>query len=236
MKRERIFATVIAFACLTQWLVACGEADSVSERKVILGGKAFLIPEEYIRDRTTSVFSRVLDQDGKSQREIVLTFPSGEVAEIVPGYVPSDGQYAEDVIAVLAVLDERELDRYRSGERFSDLWFGSGSYSESIVEQDEDSGLYRVFRKVEYPFSWAFLKAMPSQDEAMPAPAEFWVAHCLKRGSALTKSGERVACSSYVLVDDVVVDFEISEQNIGLITDVAQVLKLKVSDWLIRSD
>lgn len=213
-------------------LQACRSESIPSDlSEVKLGQHSFAIPKNYQLEKSIPEWLRWLPGIDDGSRDVLLKFSAAEVAKYVPDYRETDGHYREDIVAVLAALDTEETRRYESGERLSDLWHFSGSYTDAIVEPHENAGWHKVYRKVEYPFSWAVLKQLPDTGQKMPNPSDFWISQCLSGDSPLTPSRKRVACKSHVFFDDLVVDFEVSEQNLKVIDGVADYLKAKVTEW-----
>lgn len=226
----RIIALLGLLAVIS--LQACQSESSTSDiTEVKLGQHTFVIPKSYQLEKIIPEWLRWLPGLDDGSRDLLLKFKAAEVAAHVSGYRDIDGGYQEDVVAVLAVLNSEEIERYKSGGRLYDLWQFTGSYADAIVEPYENGGWHKVYRKVEYPYSWAVLKQVPATGQAMPNPADFWVAQCLAGDSPLTQSRKRVACKSYIFFDDLVVDFEVSEQNLKVIDGIADYLKAKVIQW-----
>jgi hypothetical protein len=114
-------------------------------------------------------------------------------------------------------MNDAERRRYQDSDQYRDLWEASGSYQNRVVEESR-GGLYKVFRKVEYPYSWALLKRNPEERGQIPNDvSDFWVAHCLDGGSSVTEGGTHTTCKSRIIKDDLLIEFNVSEQNIGLI-------------------
>lgn len=213
-------------------LQGCRAEPSTSDSTEIrLGRHVFVIPKAHLMEQATPDWLRWFPGLDDGSRDVLLRFGAAEVARGVPGYAEADGDYAEDVVAVIAVLNPDEIKRYQSGERLADLWYGTGSYTDAIVEPLGGTGWHKVYRKVEYPYSWAVLKQLPTAGQSMPSPSEFWIAQCLAGDSPLTPSGKRGGCKSHVSFGDLVVDFEVSEQNLRVIDGVAGYLTAKVTEW-----
>lgn len=232
MTKKTSRTTILLCLLAVVALQACrSDSSSTDMTEFKLGQHTFLIPESYVLEKFIPKWLRWLPGLDDSSRDILLMFRAAEIAEHVADYHEADGSYEEDVVAVLAVLDSGEIERYRRGQRLSDLWHHTGSYSDAIVEAHENTGWHKVYRKVEYPYSWAVLKQLPNASQPMPDPSDFWVAQCLAGDSPLTLSRMRVACKSYVFFDEWVVDFEVSEQNLRVIDGVADYLRAKVTGW-----
>lgn len=220
------------------WRAVVYDKDSTSGvSKVVLGAQTFLIPKENLLEVVIPAWLRQLPGLDDESGSFLVTFPALSVANSVPGYQVTNGVYREDISGVLSALTSDEARRYETLEHLAPLWYRNGSYRDAVVEPYGIAGWYKVYRKVEYPYSWALLKYLPSADESLPLNAEdFWVGHCLKGGAVLVTGGAHVTCRSFVYFDDVSVDFEVSEQNIKHIDEIRVFIKMEVLAWMRLPD
>lgn len=232
---KKIVLTVAAL--LATSVIAYAAIIALSDTyRVELGQHTFDIPKQYSREGWMPqwlISTPGLD-DGSSA--YLLEFPAKELEEAIPGYQPMDGRYREDITAILNVLTPVEKARYEDSGRYRDLWEATGSYRERIVEPYSDRSWFKVYRKVEYPYSWAITTRSPDSGEPMPKDTlNFWVAHCLSGNSPVTESGKSTDCNSYVFYDDIAIEFRLSEHNLHLIDEVRTYLKSKVDSWKTES-
>lgn len=214
--------------------LASDEASTGDDKQEVkLGNHIFAIPSRYLRGASVIPgwlqWLPGLDEGG---RELLLTIDASEVAEAVPGFKPKDeGGYVDDLRLLLTVLHEYERLRFHDPNRFADMWNGTASYHDRIVETDTETSWFRVYRRLEYPNSWEVTKTSP--DTPMPADLfSFWVGHCLNGTSTLTASGSLVLCKSYVVVGDVAVQFTVAEQNLKNTDAIRNYLANLLSQWL----
>lgn len=218
------------------WLTACGQRTSVSvASRVVLGQKTFLIPKSNQLETAMPAWLKRLPGLDDGSRSFLVQFPAADIASNIAGYRIADGNLQENINGVLSVLTPKEVQRYEHAEQLAELWRRDGSYKDAIVEPYTAFGWYKVFRKVEYPYSWALLKYLPPK---LPNPVNstnFWVAQCLERTSAITSSKRHVACKTFVQFGDVAVDIELSENNIGFIDQLRVFIETEVTKWTLAS-
>ncbi|MDZ4380600.1 MAG: hypothetical protein U0942_04590 [Parvibaculum sp.] len=196
--------------------------------RVALGQHVFNIPTQYSRQGAASQLTGA-DEDSRSY---MLEFSAEDVAAEVSNYKTTNGSYRENIRAVLIAPTFDESKRYQSPGYLKDIWNAEGSYRDAIIESYAGRSWLKVYRKIEYPYSWAVLREMPEKNRSVPENVfSFWIANCLSGNSPITQSGEIVICQSYALDQDIVIDFYISEQNLDVIEDVRLFLKSKIELW-----
>lgn len=204
--------------------------------KVTLGQHTFDVPKQYSRQGAVPKWLLTLPGLDNGSRDYMLKFPASEIAAQVPGYKKTNGQYKEDIRAILAVLTPEEIKRYQDAGRYRDLWYAENSYRERIIEPYPDRPWVRVYRKIDYPRLWTVLKKSPQSEGALPQNvSDFWVGSCRLGNSPITGSGKIVDCQSYIFYNDIAIDFYISEQNLYVIDDVRAFLKSKIESWDIKN-
>jgi hypothetical protein len=121
-------------------------------------------------------------------RELLLIIPASEAATNIPGFQPRDGEYVDDLLLRLVVLNDEEQQRYLDPNQFADIWSSEGSHKDRIVEQEFNKHLFRVYRRVEYPKSWNVFTINPETAKIPADVFSFWLGHCLSSRSPLTPS------------------------------------------------
>lgn len=239
IRKYSIVASWFALLLLIVLSVILGRVvlSAENSEKIIrfnLRDQVFHIPEKNSLERGVPGWLRWLPGLDHSSREVLIIFAAHEVLAAVDGYQTEDGGYTEDVRGLLAVMNETERRRYLDPGQYVDLWEASGSYQDRIVEKYKD-GWYKVFRKVEYPYSWALLKRNPEDATQIPDDvSDFWIAHCLDGGSSVTKSGTHTTCKTRIIKDDLLIEFNVSEQNIGLVEEIGIFLVSEIASWQIH--
>lgn len=175
-----------------------------------------------------------LDDGSKS---MLFRFQDREVKQHVPGYKYSeDKRFRDDIEILVMVLTPEEVARYRNPETYSELgklWRSEGSYKDRKVEPYDEAGWYKVYRGLEYPNIWALLNRYPDSSKPLPSdPLEFLVAHCVE---SKPKDGRLASCGTYELIDDLVIEFDVSDYNIAVINDVREFLRATVQGWIKKS-
>jgi len=230
MLKKVLFAILgVLIIGVTAYGAALVMSDTYS---VTLGQHSFNIPKQYSRHGAVPQWLMKVRGLDDGSRDYMLEFPAEEIATAVPGYKTADGKYKEDIRAILAVLTPVEVKRNQDSGRYRDLWYAENSYRDRIIEPYPNRPWFRVYRKVEYPYSWAVVKKSPQDGHTLPHEVfDFWVSHCLSGNSPITTSGKIVRCDSYVFFDDFAIDFSVSEQNLDVIDGVKAFLKSKVESW-----
>lgn len=217
------FCVVISICGLTM--------ASSSPHLLKLGNNSLEIPQRYLKDSSTIPPAlQWLPSLDDNSKELLLTIDADEMAGNIPGFKPADGDYRDDVRIRLSALTPVERSRYLDTSRFSEAWSKTGSYHDAIVEQDAVNHLTRIYRKVEYPNSWESFK-IPPTEKIVGDIYSIWTGHCIQSRSPLTPSGVLALCKSYVIVDDMAVNFTVSEQNISKVDALRSYLSGLVSSW-----
>lgn len=144
-------------------------ASAEGAPKVVLGAQTFSIPKENLLEAALPGWLRRLPGLDDGSRSFLVKFPASELAEGVPDYRVSDGNYREDISGVLSALTAEEERRYVASEQLADLWHRRDSYRDAVIEPYTIPGWYEVYRKIEYPYSWALLKYLPPAEQPIPS-------------------------------------------------------------------
>jgi predicted outer membrane lipoprotein len=224
------FQWILGF-CATLTVIAANTAfASEDEKRIQLAGHEFAIPEHYLDAWSPLSWLRWVPGSDDGGRELLLTIGASEVAAAVDGYMPTDGDYKNDLHIILVVLYEYERARYLDPNQFEDVRNRAGSYRERIVEKDSETNFFRVYRRIEYPASWEVFRTSP--DEPWPSDLfSFWIGHCLNSRSPLTPSGSLALCKSFVVVDQIAVHFTINSQNLAETDRIRHYLMQKLDEW-----
>ncbi|MGX9462241.1 hypothetical protein ACWXWU_13550 [Shewanella sp. A14] len=197
--------------------------------KIRIGSYDFDIPEEYLLESSMPDWLKWLPGVDEPNKGVLFKLPAKLISENVSGYKAIDGKLVEDIRGYLVVLNSQERTRYGDKAQYNDLISGTGSYANMIVENHGQ--FFKVFRKVEYPYSFALVTENPTE---ISEPSNgFWIAHCLNRKNSISQSGEHVSCSSHAVKGDLLVEFNISEQNIMYIETVKHYLMEQVMEWKV---
>ncbi|MCG7564657.1 MULTISPECIES: hypothetical protein [Pseudoalteromonas] len=201
-----------------------------------LGAYSISIPEKNALEKSSwNGLSWLPGLDNRTD-QVMFTLSAQEIAQKVAGYQASDGDYKEDIRGLLSILNTSEVDAYVSSSAYLDLWHSKGTYSDRRVESFGD-GLFKVYRNVEYPYSWALVNENPELGGALPPEAAtFWLAHCISGKSPKTRSGVRANCRSHVVSDDLLIEFNVSEQNIENLDQLKIYLVKEIESWIVKSE
>ena len=103
---------------------------------------------------------------------------------------------------------------------------GEGSYQDRVVEFDKSLGLFKVYRKVEYPYSFALISREPKGDIPSSHLA-FWKAHCV----ALASTKEPDSCNTHYLIGDLLIEVMFPAEDIVLVEQIQALTKAKIESW-----
>ena len=222
-----VFVVVFGVQAITSVL-----SDTV---KVQLRNHTFLIPKHIAMERESVVPIWLLNMsdldDGSSTT--LFRFDDIEIQKHIPSYkIAPDNQFQDDIEGLIIALTSEEVSRYKTPNAYAqlgDLWRTTGSYHHRKIEPAEMPGWYKVYREVEYPKSWALLSRYPDSKQPIPEQTQdFWIAHCLLLGPAGKESG---SCGTYKLIDDVVIEFHVSDYNLHLLDEIKGFVVTQVRKW-----
>ncbi len=228
---------VVIGGALVIWAAAYAMLGKKSDGLISkLNAHVLVIPSHYSLEGEVPGWLRRLPGLDSSNKEILLGFDADELAAQIAGYKPWDGKYKENIAVDLAALNSVEIDRVSHPEELKDIWYGTGSYKDRTVEPYQDHPWYKVFRKVEYPNSWAVVTQYPDTAKPLPSDAAgVLLAECLTLHSPLVTSGKRIDCVSNRLMGDMNMEFHISEQNLPVVDAVKDYLQTKILSWEIAN-
>ncbi len=222
-----IFFIIFFFAF--SMMISPSENDIV---RLKLGSYSIDIPKKNSLEQGIPSWLSWLPGLDNSTEQIMFTVSAEDISRELHGYRISDGDYQEDIRGLLSVLNSSEIEGYTSSAAYLDLWNSTGSYSSRRVEPFGNE-LYKVYREIEYPNSWALVSQSPEQGGRIPSEAsEFWLAHCLSGNSSETASGHHVTCRSHVVFNDLLIEFNISEQNITELENLKSYLTEEIQKWI----
>ena len=228
------FPTAIALAGLalgSRDVLAYNDKDFEELR---LGRYVLRVPESNAVSSSSPSWFRWIPGLDSDERSALIRFWSEEVTTAVPSYRTADRRFQDDIEVLLIVLNPEEVRRYHDPQfaQLEELWYGRGSYKNRIIEFDQSYGLYKVYRKVEYPRSWAYLNRKPDPKAGVPKQtSDFWVANCLLLGP---KEEKIASCRSYGLLGNIVLEFNISDYNIPVLEEVRSFLIESVQSWIVK--
>lgn len=222
-----IFWAVVALLTIT-WICKVTERGNVESIKI--SQYDFKVPSDFVLDRSVPEWLRWLPGGDEQNNGFLFLLPASVIKKSIDGYAEFDERYTEDIRGHVVVLNKEERKKYTDGRQYIDLWRRQGEYESSIVENAD--GLYKVYRKVEYPYSWALVTAEPGT--ASNLPDNLWIAHCLRVNSNLNLKKEHSNCRSHVIKDDLLIEFNISEQNMKKIDEVKSYLIDQILEWKVN--
>ncbi|MGD8177449.1 hypothetical protein [Marinimicrobium sp. ARAG 43.8] len=231
MKKIALIVIVILVAVFGAQAITYAVSDVV---RIKLRQHTFLIPKHIAMERESVMPDWLLNMSGldDGSSTTLFKFDDQEIKANVTGYqVDSDNQFKDDVEGLIIALTSEEVGRYKdpSYAQLSDLWQRTGSYKNRKVEAAEMPGWYKVYRAVEYPNSWALLSRFPNSDKPIPdQPQDFWIASCLMQGPEGKRNGR---CRTYELIDDIAVEFSISDYNLHLLDEIREFIRSQVREW-----
>ena len=232
MKKIVLTVVIVLAAAFGTQAITYALSDVV---QIKLRQHTFLIPKSIAMDRASVMPDWLINMSGldDGSSTTLFRFDDQLIKANVKGYqVASDNQFKDDIEGLIIALNSEEISRYKdpSYPPLGDLWRSTGSYKNRKVEaSSEITGWYKVYRAVEYPNSWALLSRFPDTDKKIPdQPHDFWVANCLMQGPEGKRNGR---CRTHELIDDIVVEFSISDYNLHLLDEIRAFIKSQVQEW-----
>jgi hypothetical protein len=225
-----LLATVVAATAVT----AVSDSET---RIVVLADRSFAIPKRYLEVAGEMPWwLRWLPGLEGGRREINLVIDAAELSKAIPAYRDHDEVYRDDVRVLLKELHTGERQQYLERQHASimEAWSGSGSFSNRIVVKGPD-GLFRVYRRVEYPYSWQIFSAFPGSSTTPADVSSLWIGSCLEGSTSLKRSGRLAACTGSTLWGDIEIYFHTSGQNAALIPQLGQFLVGELMQWELEA-
>ncbi|MEX2206369.1 MAG: hypothetical protein WEF50_09110 [Myxococcota bacterium] len=221
-----VAGSIIAFAVAKQ-----------ADQPHSLGDHELAIPPEYLLEGELDRWVDLIPGTDVGSRGVLLRVPAREIAAHVPTYKIGDPAFQVDIIARLVALTPKELREQLDPHRLSDLWFQRGEYENAIMQQDRNRRLLKVFRRAEYPRSWALVSNVSADATPLPdSVLEFWVAHCLDGPSSDSATAQHATCMTFAMLGDLMIEFDIPEQNVDAVDAVRRFMVELVAGWTARDD
>lgn len=232
MKKITLTVMIVLAAVFGTQAITYALSDVV---QIKLREHTFLIPKHIAMERDSVMPDWLIHMSGldDDSNTTLFRFDDQEIKANVTGYiVASDNQFKDDVEGLIIALTPQELIDYKNPKMYAqlaDLWLGTGSYKDRKVEAAEMPGWYRVYRVVEYPNSWMLVNQFPDPKKPVPDQvSDFWMASCLMLGPGDKRSG---SCRTYELIDDIAVEFSVSDYNLPILDKVRGFLRGQVLEW-----
>lgn len=227
MANISILAIFLFLAVVTSASV-WGEEGKVS---VSLGPYQLSVPEKYLPQRSLiERFSSVIGLD-RADKEMLLQIGEQEIEENVSGY--TGGRYSDGIMARLVALKPEEKALYLTPARLADIWHGQRDYEDAIIEKYETMDLFRVYRRIEYPYSWTVVLAKPSVGAPPTKVDEYVVASCIRAGEQVAAAKATPRCRTRVIWSMLMMEFSISEENFEVLDGVKSYLAEKMAEWVV---
>lgn len=230
MYKLRLNITVFLLS-ITILILGCSEKSDTTT--IALASYKLLVPSEYVdSDGIVSQLFQAM-RLGKKNDSIIVRIPSSEVVKSVSNYnVDPSKIFQDDLELLITVLNPMEVKSHSDPYQYrflSDLWNSESSYKKRIVENDNVKGWLRVYRKSEYPDSFAIIKS--DFKEVLPDTVkEFWIAHCLILGSEELPS---IRCSTFTLVENVLIEFHVSKENLESLEQITAFIVEEFESWKV---
>jgi hypothetical protein len=193
------------------------------------------MPSEYSLEKNQFAWWRWIPWVENPTKQMMFFIPSEDIKNQIISYKEVDGKYKEDIRGILSFLNDEEVKSYTESSTYEDMWYGLDSYSKRRIEQYNEL-YFKIYREVEYPYSWSVLKKFPESNVLIPNIAsDFWVAHCLEGASNRTTSKKHITCRSHIVVNDLLIEFNVSEQNLEQIENIKKYLVKEVNSWISKN-
>ena len=239
MLKALIGSILIMATAISATATEVTSAKDGDKKLIRLGDQYLEIPSRYLINASeASWWERLLHTIpglDDNEREVLVQIDARDVAMAVPKYKLHNGVYKEDIRARLVLISSVEKSRYLDSSQFSEIWSAKGGYKNRIVEKGTRAEMYRVYRRVEYPFSWEVFTISPDTKKIPKDIFSFWLGHCLRAQSSLTQSGSIVNCDSYAIDSEFALNFRVSGKNIHLVPEIRSYLVKLMKDWRVKN-
>ena len=232
--KKIIIASVFIISILV--IISLNILDSIysleGDSKIDMGRYQFNIPAEYGTRGFMNLSVRWFTRHFQSKEVAVFELKEHELALNISDYKVGESDHPRNIKGLIRVWDEKTLQTFKQPGRYASLWRGTGAYTKREVQPYSNGKLYRVYRDASSKKIWTVLKQNPLQNNPLPDNSfDFWVARCRAHESKMPGSAQFTICNSYLLIDDVVVEFYLTEDNLETIDEIRQYLTEKVISW-----
>ena len=128
--------------------------------------------------------------------------------------------------------DQNRLGPSMRARNIADAWYSKGECSRAVIRPLAGTNLFKVKCSAEDKYA-SIWDRPPDSRKQMPNPNEFVVATCDYADIQIGPyAGNTLRnCSRIMIVDGFILDYEIQEQNLGLVEQIDLMLKRKIVEW-----
>ena len=233
MKKIIIAAVfIISILAITSFNILESIYSLEGDSKIEMGRYQFNIPAEYGTHGFMNLSVRWFTRQFQPEEVAVFEIKEHELALNISAYKIGESEHPRNIKGLIRVWNEKTLQTFKQPGRYANLWRGSGPYSGREVHPYLNGKLFRVYRDASSKKVWTVLKQNPLQNDPLPENSfDFWVARCRAHESKMPGSAKFTICNSYLLIDDVVVEFYLAEDNLETIEEIRQYLAEKIISW-----
>jgi len=172
----------------------------------------------------------------KSTRSLRLRFSNAEIGERIPGYelpLMDNGQPLDGTLVSFYVPSPDELAQIRKNQvllqqKFFDLWYGEGDWTQRTIEPSPVSGLFRVSF---FPNgnSWNVVTRMPDmKTRDTHLDRDFWISGCYA-----TTGKSRTSCNFKLEQDGVFIESSAPESNLPYREQMGRFFLDRLDSWKV---
>lgn len=235
MRRRLIITCILLVVGAAGIGIWSGGFDVKSDRSsVTLGDLKLSIDNQYIESNPwLRVFDRVPGLDD-SRQSIGLAFSRQQLVDMgaADSKIVHNGLGDDVIHGDLSYVDDEQSAHRMSPRRASDFWFGTESFKGRIIEPDPTSEFFKVFRKIEHPYSWEVARIDPDSNpqalEDAKTVHDVWIGHCLR----FTTGG--VSCRSFITVENLIYAFYFDGDLVPDFDAWARALEEKIESWIVE--
>jgi len=214
--------------------MSCSQSSDPNKVEVELRDRVFNIPNEFFGEEQVPAWLRNLPGLDHHGSELLLTVKAEYMAKNIPGYIPKNGKYREDVLLYFSVMSERgRIAAPVPNKEQQDLWNARGLYKTRIIEKHDQ--YYRVYRDFEYPSLWEQLMVFPDSKKPLPDSVfDYWVGVCYEAMAPIAATPFYKCKIQMLESGNLFFDFSVSEQNMHLLDEIKKLLLEHVESWEVH--
>lgn len=209
---------------------------SVAERLLFkVGHYTLSVPKKYSLEYAVPLWLKLMPGLGDDSADLLYEIPEEDID--IPGYKHRDGLFKETISGIITVLSPEELNDIKSNKGYEYLWYAKGAYQNREVKYYKNN-LYKVYshNPAKYYGIWRLYRIKPDKHKPMPHDfSEYEIGLCSHDNAPVTASGKMTECSAHVLHKDILIKFDIREQNFDKIDQIKKFLSKEVGSWIKQS-
>ncbi len=224
--RYLILASIFLLCILSP---GCSSSKIVEKR---LGEQTYRVPAGNLLNN--SPISLAINNNLDPVESIHLIFTASETSNSVQGFqseVRGAGSgFRDDLTAVISVPSDEVRQLISSGNLHEGLWHGTGDYGSARlgrrIQEERELGFRVYYNGIDS--MWALVDRNPQLiPRSYSPPFNSVIARC----RAIPRSEGHYSCRRTAYLDSLIIEYEVTSQNIRLYRDIDQFIVSKLRSW-----